>query len=396
VKTALLYPDLGGMGGAQAVVVWTAVGLQSRGHGVRLFTRRFDARLWSGAGLPRECVEPVEPLHRGSRLERGLRTGAALAPRLQGFDVLLAHNRYGLLWALPAGVPVCWYCHEPSRLLYLRQTDAFLVDALARTDVDPLHPALLHARKVLRGQRFPPHRIWRTARRRKKERELVAQARKVLANSRFNAGNLERALGCSPEVLYPGLPALPDPAGEGPREGIAVVSGERPSKNLYGVLAAARELERRGTLPGEVFHVWGAGTDGPFFRSLLRDWELTGRVVLHGFLDSAAAGRLLERAELCLFLPLCEPLGLVGVEALVRAVPLLASDHGGPAEILAACGGGRTVDPLRPDRIADTLEAMFADPEAMRIAARAAAPKAAGRFSLKNHLDGLEEGISTL
>ncbi|MFQ5749235.1 MAG: glycosyltransferase family 4 protein, partial [Planctomycetota bacterium] len=390
------YPDLGGMGGAESVVVWTAAGLRRRGHEVRLFTRRFDAGLWGETRLSGADAERVEPCRRGGRLERGLRTGADLAPRLRAFDVLLAHNRYGLLWALPAGAPVCWYCHEPSRLLYLRQTDAFLVEALARTDVDPLHPALLHARKVLRGQRFPPHRIWRNARRRKKERELVARARKVLANSRFNAGNLERALGCSPEVLSPGLPAPAGAAGEGPRKGIAVISGERPSKNLYGVLAAARELERRGALPGEVFHVWGAGTDGPFFRTLLREWGLAVRVVLHGFLDGPSAVRLLARAKLCLFLPLCEPLGLVGVEALVRGVPLLASGHGGPAEVLAACGGGRTVDPLRPDRIADTLEAMFADPEAMRRAAREAAPKAAERFSLERHLDGLEERISAL
>jgi len=394
VKIALLYPDLGGMGGAQAVVAWTASGLRRRGHAVRVFTGRFDAGLWDEAGLSAEEVETVEPRRRGGRLERGLRTGADLAPRLRGFDVLLAHNRYGLLWALPCGAPVFWYCHEPSRQLYLRQTDAFLVEALARDDVDPLHPALLHARKVLRAQRFPPHRIWRTARRRRKERELVARARRVFANSRFNAGNVERALGGSPEVLYPGLPAPSTAAGKEPREGIAVIAGERPSKNLYGVLAAARELERRGALPGEIFHVWGAGTEGPFFRALLHDWKLTGRVILHGFLAAPAAARLLGRAKLCLFLPLCEPLGLVGVEALQRGVPLLASDHGGPAEIVADCGGGRTADPLRPDRIADTLEAMFADPEAMRRCAREAAPRAAARFSLEKHLDVLEARIS--
>jgi len=172
-----------------------------------------------------------------------------------------------------------------------------------------------------------------------------------------------------------------------------VVASGSVKKNLFGVLQAARELERRRALPGKIFHVWGLGTDGEEFRALVDAWNLSGRVVLHGFREDAWARRRLAASDLCLFLPLCEPFGLVPVEALLAGVPILVSDHGGPAGILARCGGGRAVDPLQPGRIADALEAMLGS-EAACAAGREAARKAGERareiFSMARYLERTE------
>jgi len=393
LKLALVLPDLSHKGGAESVVAWTAAGLSRRGHEVALVTGGARPELWPDLPELEGLVRIVEPDTHGRRVERHLRTGRAIAPLLRSFPLVYAHNRYGLLWSLEAAGRLCWYCQEPSRRLHAPSTDAFLIRALARDDVDPAHPALVQMKSILRRQTRNPKRRLRTWRRRRRDRNWAARPERVFVNSAFSAGVFERALHRRPEVLDLGVPETrPEEPGRG-GGGIAVVASGSVKKNLFGVLQAARELERRRALPGRVFHVWGIGTDGAQFRTLVEAWDLSGRVVLHGFREDAWARPRLAASDLCLFLPLCEPFGLVPVEALLAGVPILVSDHGGPAGILARCGGGRAVDPLRPDRIADALEAMLGTEEvrtAGREEARRAGERAREIFSMARYLERTE------
>jgi len=382
LRVAFVYPDLSRKGGAESVVVWSAAGLRSRGHEVALFTGAFDPRLWP----------------EGSALEGAVRPLGVGPEAFRGFDVVHPHNRDALLATRGCGLPRLWFCHEPWRRLHLTATDAELLAAVSRKDLEPHHPAVDQVRHWRRRQtRWPWRRAahgWAVA----WERREVARLEGVLVQSRYNARSFEKAFRRRPAVIDLGVPEPPAPALEtgnprAERKGIAVVAGGNPKKNLHGVLAAARELERSGGLSGERFEVWGAGTDDLPFQDLVRAWDLEHRVRLHGFLSDVRVRELLRTARLCLFLPLCEPFGLAGVEALLLETPLLASGHGGPAEIVHRTGGGWSVDPLRPDRIAAALVRLLRNDEALRRRGRRGAVRARTLFGMQGFLARLEQRL---
>jgi len=397
LKFALLYPDLTHKGGAESVVVWTACGLARRGHEVRILSGAVRAELWPDEGLLPELIERVQISTLHDRRRRHLRTGRRLAKRLADFDGVYAHNRYGLLWGLPAASRLLWYCQEPSRRLYAPITEAHLIEAFSRTDLPPGLPVLQILRRELRRLRRSPKRRIRTALRRRREQRWAQAPRRVFVNSDYSARMFERCLGRPAERLDLGLPMLAPPDPRRPRAGIVVVSSRNVKKNLHGVLLAAAECLRRGIL-SETIHVWGIGTDDEEFRIAHAALGLGNAVVLHGFLPDEAARERMARARLCLFLPFCEPFGLVALEALQLGVPVLASDHGGPAEILERCGGGTCADPLDPRSVADGIERMLAPGEwpTWESRARAAGERVRELYSMERYLDRTEEALTRM
>ncbi len=374
LRIAIVYPDLSRKGGAENVVIWSASGLRSRGHEVALFTGAFEAGLWPEGAALAETVRP-------------------LGGDFSAFDVVHPHNRDALLATRRCRRPRLWFCHEPWRRLHLTATDAELLAAVSRPEVEPGHPAVEQVRRWRKRQtRWPWRRsahAWAVAR----ERREVSRLEGVLVQSRYNAHSFEKAFRRRPEALDLGVPfpAAGEPAAV--RRGIAVVAGGNPKKNLHGILAAARELERCGALAEVPFEVWGAGSDAPLFQDLVRAWGLGGRVRLHGFLPDPRARQLLRAARLCLFLPLCEPFGLAAVEALLLETPLLASDHGGPAEIVQRTGGGWTVDPLQPATVAAALKRLLENDAALRRRAMRGAIHARSLFGMDGFLAGLERRL---
>ncbi|MEQ9825809.1 MAG: HAD-IIB family hydrolase [Puniceicoccaceae bacterium] len=58
-----------------------------------------------------------------------------------------------------------------------------------------------------------------------------------------------------------------------------------------------------------------------------------------------------------------EPFGLTLLEAAAVGLPVVATNDGGPRDILAACQNGELVDPLDTDLIGEAIERVLADPE---------------------------------
>ncbi|WP_019570188.1 HAD-IIB family hydrolase [Thioalkalivibrio sp. ALE11] len=58
---------------------------------------------------------------------------------------------------------------------------------------------------------------------------------------------------------------------------------------------------------------------------------------------------------------LTEPFGLTLIEAAASGAPIVATNDGGPDEIVSRCHNGLLIDPLDPEGIADAIQAILAD-----------------------------------
>ena len=58
-----------------------------------------------------------------------------------------------------------------------------------------------------------------------------------------------------------------------------------------------------------------------------------------------------------------EPFGVAIIEALYAGVPVVATDMGGPQEIISNSGAGVLVSPRRPDELANALRQLVMDPD---------------------------------
>jgi glycosyltransferase involved in cell wall biosynthesis len=209
---------------------------------------------------------------------------------------------------------------------------------------------------------------------------------RLLANSEFTARATRAALpGARVDVVRCPVPPplASDPAGAaalraslGVPPGAFVVAMVGRPEPLKGHALLVRALERLRTDPRWACVVVGgpqSPAEAAHFESIRRlaaGAGLSERIRLLGFRDDVA--ELLRAADV-----LCQPnvapdsLGLSVVEALWCGVPVVATDMGGPAEIVTPdCG---VLVPPDPAALAQALLALIAEPQRLR-AMRAAAP----------------------
>ena len=100
---------------------------------------------------------------------------------------------------------------------------------------------------------------------------------------------------------------------------------------------------------------------------LIDRYDLYGRVAYpkhHASGDVPDLYRLAARSRGVFVNPaLTEPFGLTLLEAAASGLPVVATDDGGPRDILGTCGNGDLVDPLEPEEMGRTLLALLKDRE---------------------------------
>ncbi|MGF0117915.1 glycosyltransferase [Promicromonospora sp. Marseille-Q5078] len=214
--------------------------------------------------------------------------------------------------------------------------------------------------------------------------------RAVVANSRATAATLPgvRDLtvaypGFAPEQALPAPPPVPPP---GRPRVVGLLGRISPTKGQLELVRAAPAVLARH--PDVVLRLLGAPAfgAGDYARDVeaeIRRLGLGGRVELAGFAADPAAA--LDALALCVHAsPVPEPFGQVVVEAMVRGVPVVATDAGGVPEILRADGAplGRLVPPGDPRALADAIVAVLDDPRAAHEVAVRAHAVALERFAV--------------
>ncbi|HKC07976.1 MAG TPA: glycosyltransferase family 4 protein [Methylomirabilota bacterium] len=102
----------------------------------------------------------------------------------------------------------------------------------------------------------------------------------------------------------------------------------QPEKGVPLLLRAFARLHR--DMPSARLRIVGRGPDGPAIASLVSELALGGAVSMSGWLEPAALEAQLRDAWALVAPSLwAEPLGFVAIEAIVRDVPVIASELGG-------------------------------------------------------------------
>ncbi len=279
----------------------------------------------------------IRPLPRHTDLLRLMWAWRALARAVDrsGCDVVLAHPcQYlqapaALRWT---AAPSVYFCHEPRRVDY-EPAAASKVNSTTRRLYGPLHRL-----------------------ERRLDRAAVAASDRILTNSRFTAGRIERAYGRSPEPVALGVGEVfrsPGPV-LAPTHLLSVGS-LIPSKGHDLAIAAAGRTVRRRRL------VVVAPSDAPEERRRLGAIAERNAVELEirvGVSDEELR-ELYRGAAATVYLAREEPLGLVSLEAQACGSPVVVADDGGLPETIVDGKTGWAVareDPSAAARAIDLLE----------------------------------------
>jgi glycosyltransferase involved in cell wall biosynthesis len=172
---------------------------------------------------------------------------------------------------------------------------------------------------------------------------------------------------------------------------------EQPLLTFMGRIAPGKGhatfVEALGLLPDGVHGLMvGDFDDGKraTVTGLAERFGCAGRITLQPWADRAAVRAVLGRTSVFSFPSLWpETLGIVGLEAMARGVPVVASDVGGVREWLEDGRNGRLVPPGDAAALADGARSLLATPDTLEAAGRAGIDTIRTRFMPEHHLDEL-------
>jgi D-inositol-3-phosphate glycosyltransferase len=191
--------------------------------------------------------------------------------------------------------------------------------------------------------------------------------------------------GVDPATFHPGVPAEPRaPA----RHRLVCVGRLVERKGVGNAIEALGLLRATGGPDTELLVVGGpdpAGLDGdPEVRRLRQVAATAGvadRVVFRGRVGRPELPALLRSADLAVCVPWYEPFGIVPLEAMACAVPVVGSAVGGLCDTVVHGGTGVLVPPRRPVVLAEALGELLRDSARRRVLGQAGARRVRRRFS---------------
>lgn len=286
-------------------------------------------------------------------------------------------------------------------LVHANTTRAALLALLARDRSGP--PVIAHIRDWVPEGRFSRFVL----------RTIAGRADEIVANSAY-VGRQFDGLGARRPVLVVHNPvelSRFDPAGaDGPgvrRElglepdavVLSVIATLTPWKGQDDAIAAFAAIDPPGRPPLALLLAGsakfaGAGTqyDNLAYerglRAQVEEGGLGERVRFLG--ERADVPDLLAASDLLLMPSWREAFGRIAIEAMAMGVPVLATDVGGPPEIVEAGVDGLLLPPRQPERWAEALSELVDDP-ALRDRMGAAARERAKAFATEAHVDRVLE-----
>jgi glycosyltransferase involved in cell wall biosynthesis len=188
-------------------------------------------------------------------------------------------------------------------------------------------------------------------------------------------------------------PAESESAGSGEKSPVVALFGRLVRwKGQDVFIRALGILAGRGT----AFEAWIVGSasfgDGEEYerqlRQLAADVGIADRVKFLGFRRDVPA--LMQMCDVVCHASHVEPFGMVVIEAMMAGKPVVASAVSGPMESVVDGQTGHLVPPGEPEKMANALATLLADPALRSSMGMAARQRAARLFDLDKNLEALD------
>lgn len=298
---------------------------------------------------------PFGRLNQGFRLLDLLRIGRVarrIARRIEAgdYDLVLVHpcqveKASTVLRALQES-PAIYYCQEPLRLLYesmperpYERTGSRLRALLDR--IDPL-PALYYGAL------------------KRVDRRNTRSASRVLVNSQFMQDSVQRIYGVDARVSYHGVDTEHfRPLATDRQPFVLSVGSLTPLKGFDFLLEAVAHIPKKERPPLVVASNFSNPPEKLFLQRLAEQLDVDLRLL--GNVDDHRLVELYNQARAVVYAPVREPFGLVALEAMACATPVIAVQEGGTQETVRDGESGLLV-PRDPQLFAQAISTLMADP----------------------------------
>ena len=361
LRLAYFHPKFTDVGGAEILALKQAELLRAGGVQVEFVTFSVKGGFWESAfqGWTVHVVPKRDwmDLFGGwTRLGKLNRRARRALPILERFDSVIASNHpcCTMLGQMELSARKQWYCNEPPRSLFPRETLPYGTRALAR--LGPSLPPLEAIRQELAKTEglLSPYRGTRKA-----NLAAIPRIHRCLFNSRYSLDNARAVYGAmAGDVLYP---IIDFPGRRQHRLGldrdaprILVQARLTPLKNIETVIDGFKQFRLRH--PRAELHILGRGPSQAALQARAGTGPGAGGTHFYGFLSQQEVDQLRARCSIFAMLPLDEPFGMVYPEAAAEGLLLVGPDHGGPREILEDGELGWLCDALSPEGFREALE----------------------------------------
>lgn len=389
MKILWLNAKLGAFGGAEANVLATATALKARGWHNELF-------YLEETGVATEAWNDAFE----SKWRVGTKAEEKRAILDSSAEVIWIHNWpdsgfFGRLRAL--GVPMARMVHDHALycMRHYKYHPLTRKNCTRPASVACLFPCMAFLQRG--GGRWPV----RLASLTQKLNEIRdnRQLDRVVVASRFMEGELLKNGFAEDKIRI--LAPIP---GEPPDQASCAdhaVTGQIPGRLLFiGQVIRGKGvdllIDALNGLSGD-WHLSLAGKGSALKKclALISKHGLESRVTVHGHLNPVELSAQYRQAQIVV-VPSAwqEPYGMIGIEAMRHARPVVAFDVGGIPEWLEDHNNGRLVPAGDVEALRATLGELLGDPEACRAMGRRGFEKSASLFSFSNSVDKLHKMLS--
>lgn len=208
----------------------------------------------------------------------------------------------------------------------------------------------------------------------------------TISNSKWTAARLRNdGIAVDSNFTY-GVPTTAETAQPGPTPRAAFVGRLFRKKGVDVLLQAMALLVKR--LPTARLDVIGDGPERGRLEALVNDLGLSGNCQMHGFVRRERIAELLHDSWVqAVPSTYEEPFGVVTIEAMMRGSAVVASNSGGPAEVVRDGETGLLVRPGDPELLADALFRILSDRQLASRMGKAAREVALRDFTEASSID---------
>lgn len=371
MKLAIVHPDFKIKGGAENVIFWLCQELsQKPGWEVTVFCADFAEWKDKFSNIPGLKIKTISipAWARSNQLWKLFFASRSLRKQLVGFDLVNPHNFPAYLWVGLANIKsrkklprIIWSCNEPARFLYKESCNIYTPQNL-QVEFSDLNKQL--AIKLSSKIKFALKSIYKPFLK-KLDKKAVGTFSSILALSNAVSRQIREIYpGSNVSTCYLGvkLNALPKQANITNSNEIITVSRLEPCKNIQNVILAIALLKSHNRLGSLSYSVIGHGPFAGYLHELIVTYHLEKEVKLCGYVSQQELLKYYQQCSGIIYIPYDEPFGLPYLEAALFSKPAIASNHGGPSELVVDGETGFLVDPGNVSQIADKIARLHADP----------------------------------